>query len=166
MAQGLDQKAFRELFEALAEQLRNFIYFKTGNLEWAEDIMQEAFMELWKKRDTIVYEKAKSFLYSVANNRFLDLARHQKVVLKHREQLPPDHHSESPQHVLEQQEFKKKLDKAIADLPEKQRMVFLMNRIEKLTYREIAERMEVSVKAVEKLMAKALAKMRKLNEKI
>ena len=53
-----------------------------------------------------------------------------------------------------------KLEKAISSLPERQREVFLLNRIEKKTYREIAELSGVSVKAIEKLMHKALLKLR------
>jgi len=154
------------LFLLHAESLRNFLYYKTGNQEWAEDIMQEAFMELWKSRQKVNPEKARSFLFSVANNRFLDAVRHQKVILKHREQLPPDRDGETPEHILEQEEFRKRLEDAIQDLPERQRTAFLMNRIEKMKYREIAEAMGISVKAVEKLMHKALSRMRKINKNI
>lgn len=154
------------MFLLHAESLRNFLYYKTGNQEWAEDIMQEAFMELWKSRQKVNPEKARSFLFSVANNRFLDAVRHQKVILKHREQLPPDRDGETPEHILEQEEFRKRLEDAIQDLPERQRTAFLMNRIEKMKYREIAEAMGISVKAVEKLMHKALSRMRKINKNI
>jgi RNA polymerase sigma-70 factor (ECF subfamily) len=53
-----------------------------------------------------------------------------------------------------------KLENAISSLPERQREVFLLNRIEKKTFREIAELSNVSVKAIEKLMHKALIKLR------
>ena len=67
---------------------------------------------------------------------------------------------QSPQYKLEEKEFKQELETVIADMPEKQREVFLMNRIDELTYKEIAERLELSVKAVEKRMHGALGYLR------
>ena len=63
---------------------------------------------------------------------------------------------------MEYAEFKNELETAINDLPEGQKEVFLMNRIDKLTYKEIAERLGVSQKAVEKRMHKALLKLKNL----
>jgi len=74
---------------------------------------------------------------------------------------------ESPEFVLEMKEFDNKLQAAIADLPDKSRVVFLMNRIDGITYREIAENLGVSVKAVEKQMSRALRILReKLGDKL
>lgn len=160
------QVEFRKCFEQYAEQVRNFIYYKSGNLALAEDIMQEAFLRLWKGREKVDPEKAKSYVFAVANNLFLDSARHQQVVLKYQNHPTRDSDNESPQHVLEQKEFKAALEKAINDLPDGQREVFLLNRIEKLTYQEIADRLGVSVKAIEKRMGKALKRMRRLTRKI
>ena len=67
---------------------------------------------------------------------------------------------------MEEEEFRLRLEKAIAELPEKNRVVFLMNRIDKLTYKEIADQLNLSVKAVEKRMHKALLKLRSLSAKI
>ena len=65
-----------------------------------------------------------------------------------------------------EKEFKERLEEAISQLPDKQRTVFLMNRIDKKTYREIAELEGVSVKAIEKRMGMALKTLRKLTKKI
>jgi RNA polymerase sigma-70 factor (ECF subfamily) len=66
---------------------------------------------------------------------------------------------------MEMSEFKVKLEQAINDLPDGQREAFLMHRIDQMTYKEIAERLEISVKAVEKRIHKALVKLRgKLKE--
>ena len=61
---------------------------------------------------------------------------------------------------MEEDEFKTRLEAAIGELPETQREVFLMNRIDKMTYNEIAEALGVSVKAIEKRMGKALKTLR------
>lgn len=128
--------------------------------------MQEAFMKLWQKRMEVQPEKAKSFLYTVANNLFLDKVRHLKVVRNFELQPRSDRDKESPEYHMEVQEFKKELENALASLSEGSREVFLMNRLEDLSYREIAERLGISQKAVEKRMSKALKELRKLTKKI
>ena len=81
------------------------------------------------------------------------VAEHQKTTIKSSNQ-------ESPEFVMLEKEFLEKIEKAIADLPEKQKEVFLLSRIEKKKYREIAEILGISVKAVEKRMHLALIKMK------
>ena len=66
----------------------------------------------------------------------------------------------TPQFHMEEQEFGEKLNRILAKLPDGSREVFLMNRIEKIKYDEIAERLGISVKAVEKRMSKALSILR------
>ena len=72
----------------------------------------------------------------------------------------------TPEHALEESEFRERLEKALAALPEKSRTVFLLNRVEGMKYKDIALLLGISVKAVEKRMHKALVEMRKLSEKI
>jgi RNA polymerase sigma-70 factor (ECF subfamily) len=147
-----------------AEQLRNFLYYKCGDLSRAEDLTQEAFVRLWDNCSKVKVGKAKSFLFTVANNLFLNEAKHQKVVLKfqrHQSSLPTAS-AESPQFLMEEKEFGQRLEQAISSLSEGQREVFLMNRIDKKTYKEIAETLGISVKAVEKRIHKALLQLRKL----
>ena len=90
----------------------------------------------------------------------LDQFKHQKVVLKFQATQSARQHTQDPQFLMEEQEFKAKLETALAALPDPQREVFLMNRIDKLKYREIAERLGISQKAVEKRMHKALLHLR------
>lgn len=160
------EEVFKSVFSEHSESLINFIYYKSGNYSGSEDIMQDAFATLWKKCNKVSIEKAKSFLYTVANNAFLNQVKHQKIVLKFEKQGHSQVSNESPQYLLEEAEFKEKLEKAIASLPEDQRVVFLMNRIEKLKYREIAEQLNLSVKAIEKRMHKALVELRKVAKKL
>jgi len=132
----------------------------------AEDLTQDAFMILWTKRDTIDPEKVKSYLFTIANNLFLNNVKHQKVVLRFNQQPVNTVSRETPQYMMESEEFKASLERAIAELPEKNRIVFLMNRIDKMTYKDIAERLGLSVKAVEKRMTKALQRLREINPRI
>ena len=160
------ESAFKSFYLTHAESLRNFLYYKTGDLKQAEDLMQEAFLKLWQKRQEVQPEKAKSFLFTVANNLFLDKVRHQKVVRNYELQPRSDRDKESPEYHMEVQEFKQQLEAVLAGLTEASRVVFLMNRLEDLSYKEIAARLGISQKAVEKRMSKALKELRKLTKKI
>ena len=77
-----------------------------------------------------------------------------------------DKTNESPEYILEEEEFKKKLQNAISLLTESQREVFLLNRIEGKKYREIADMLDISQKAVEKRMSGALKILREHIENI
>jgi RNA polymerase sigma-70 factor (ECF subfamily) len=149
-----------------SEGLRNFMVYKTKSYQQAEDIVQEAFSKMWENCAKVVLDKAKSYLFTVANNLFLNQAKHQKVVLKFEQRGHTQRTDEDPAFLLEEQEFKTRLEKAINDLPEGQREVFLMNRLDKMKYREIAEALNISVKAVEKRMHKALLALRKISKKV
>ncbi|MEX6625362.1 RNA polymerase sigma factor [Tenacibaculum salmonis] len=152
-----EQKNFEEIFNKHSNSLRNYIYYKCGNTQQAEDIVQESYIKLWDNCNKIIFEKSKSFLYTVANNRFLNEVAHKKVVLQHQKtNVNRDKTNLTPEFILEEKEFYIKLKKAIADLPEKQREVFLLSRIDKKKYIEISEIVGVSVKAIEKRMSKAL----------
>lgn len=159
-------KVFEEVFKKNAETLRNFMYYKCGSMDLAEDFVQESFIKLWDNCSKVIEEKAKSFLFTVANNLFLNNVAHQKVVLKHQKVANPNITNESPEFILEEKEFLVKLETAIQDLPEKQREVFLLNRIDKKKYKEIAEILGISTKAVEKRMSLALKALREKIGKI
>lgn len=161
-----EPKVFEEVYNLQVTALRNFAFYKCGDNATADDFVQEAFVKLWKNCAKVLVEKAKSFLFTVTNNLFLNYYAHKKVVLKYKEQKTIHHSNETPQFLLEEKEFMVKLQNAISQLPEKQRVVFLLNRIDKKKYREIAELLEISVKTVEKRMSLALKTLRKHIENI
>lgn len=155
---------FRGLFYRHAAKLRRFVFYKSGDWVGAEDLVQEAFLRLWKNCRQVPPEKARSFLYTVAGNLFLDDTRRWQVAFKFQQQPENARHDLAPpaDFALETAEFQQQLEAALGALPEPQRLVFLMNRLEKLTYAEIAEQLGLSVKAVEKRMHLALVELRKL----
>jgi len=161
-----EEEVFSSVFSTHAESLINFMYYRTGDYAASEDLMQDAFAKLWKECAKVTLEKSKSFLFTVANNSFLNRVKHQKVVLKFEQRGHSQLSNETPQFLLEEAEFKLQLETAIASLPEGQRVVFLMSRIDKMTYKEIAERLELSVKAIEKRMHKALTTLRKTSNSL
>lgn len=151
---------FKSIFDQYYTPIKNFLYYKSGDIDLSEDITQDVFMKLWDKREDVQHETVKSYLYTIANNMLLNKIRHDKVVMNFAEKNKNQQEEQSPEFQLEEKEFKVELERVIGAMPEKQREVFLMNRIEEMTYKEIAERLELSVKAVEKRMHGALNHIR------
>lgn len=151
-----EEKNYQHLYQEHGTALRNFMYYKCGDLEKAEDLSHEAFIKMWEKCKDVIFSKAKGYLFTVANRLFLNHIEHKKVVLKFEKGDHTDRSHESPQYIMEGNEFKTKLEQAISELTEAQREAFLMNRIDKMSYQEIADTLNLSVKAVEKRIHNAL----------
>lgn len=153
---------FSGFFKSHAKALRNYLYYKFGNEDQAEDATQEAFIKLWQNCADVPVEKAKSYIYTIANNTSLNVIAHQKVVLNYAKNSGKSElMNENPEYLLEEDQFKTKLLNAIERLNETQRVAFLMHRIDGKKYIEIAEILGISVKAVEKRIHLALLELRK-----
>jgi RNA polymerase sigma-70 factor (ECF subfamily) len=126
-------------------------------MQVAEDLVQDTFLKIWEKRETINPETVKPLLYKIANNLFLNRIEHEKVSFKFVAGYNGNDLSNAPDFELEMKDFDSRLQETLADLDEKSRSVFLMNRIDELTYFQIACNLNISVKAVEKRMSKAIA---------
>ena len=163
-----DSAAFKSVFELYQEGLFNFLNYKLGETAVAEDIMQEVFVKLWENRHSLKEDLSlKSYLYTIANNLALNHIRHNKVVLQfQQEETQQERDYSTPQDHLEESEFHANLLGAIEKLPEQNRIVFMMSRFEEFSYKEIAERLGISVKTVESHIGKALKTLRKSLQKI
>jgi len=158
-----DESVFKTVFDSYFKLLRNFLIYKFKNVERAEDVAQNAFVILWENCGMLKPEQAKSFLYTTAIRLSLNSIKHDKIVTNFELQSKPNEtHQETPEFLLLESELHKQLEKAINDLPEKQRTVFLMNRFDNQSYTEIASVLDLSVKAVEKRMHLALLSLRKV----
>lgn len=155
-----EESIFTALFNKHAEDLHNFLYYKFGDRLNPRDKVQEAFIKLWENCSKTTPDKAKSFLFTIANNLMLNEAAHEKVKLKYASTKPKSHTDESPEFVLREKEHMQKLQTALGNLTEAQRVAFLMNRVEGKKFKEIAALLDISVKAVEKRIYGALGKLR------
>ncbi|WP_333600638.1 RNA polymerase sigma factor [Flavobacterium sp.] len=156
-----EELIFSGFFKANVKALRNYLYFKFGNEEKANDITQESFIKLWENCKNVPIEKAKSYIYTIANNASLNEIAHQKVVLRYAQNnTHNDRTNQNPEFLIEEEQFRQKLEKAISKLTEAQRTAFLLHRIEGKKYHEIAIMLDISVKAVEKRIHGALITLR------
>jgi len=157
---------FDKTYTSLVVSLRNYIFFKCGSKDRAHDITQEAFIKLWQNCAKVTSEKAKSYVYTVATNLFLNEVAHEKVRFNYRKETTIAVNNQSPQYLLEEKEYGEKLQMALSQLTELQRTAFLMSRVEGKKYREIAIILGISEKAAGKRISDALETLRQHIESI
>jgi RNA polymerase sigma-70 factor (family 1) len=157
---ALTKSEFKSCFDQLFDPVRNYLFYRSRDTELATDLTQEVFLKLWEKQIPFDPKQTKALLYKMAGDLFISHIRRTKVADKYVNSIGFNFEEQDPQSQLQYQELKAKYEQILSELPEKQRTVFLMNRTEELSYKEIAERLEISVKAVEKRMSKALSVLR------
>jgi RNA polymerase sigma factor (sigma-70 family) len=150
-----DEVNYKNIYKDHAKSLRNFIYYKCGDLERAKDIMQEALIRLWENCSKVELEKAKTFLFTIGQRILIDNIRHDKVKLQFTKRTESNT-ANDPSYELVKKEFEQKLMQSISNMPELQREAFLMNRMDNMSYKDIADTLDISVKAVEKRIHLAL----------
>ncbi len=160
-----EESTFEKLFLELSRPLRDYLYYLSGDTGLSEDLVQEIFFKIWEKCKDISAEKVRAYAFTVARNEFLKDIERKKVRFRYKQTFQEKTEKEDPQFQLEAKEFQERLENAIDALPDGQKEVFLMNRIQKMTYAEMAEVLGISQTAVEKRMSKALKKMSDLLKK-
>ena len=157
-----DEKVFHSIFNENFKSLQNYFYYKYGDFEKAKDMMQDSFVKLWNNCKDVPYTKAKGYVFTLARNAFLNELNRDKMKQKHHNTMNVSMFTiQSPDYIMEEKEFLEKINHTISSLPDKQREVFLMNRMDGKKYKEIAELLNISVKTVEKWMHDALIIIRK-----
>ncbi|MFW6370778.1 MAG: RNA polymerase sigma-70 factor [Bacteroidota bacterium] len=157
-----DRKAFEAVFRAYYPFLCLYATQLLKDSSAAEEIVQELFVNLWEKKENIhVDTSLKNYLYRSVKNRCLNYVRHSKIKeeyfrIAQAEQINPEEDFES------QAELMQKIESSIASLPEKRREMFILSREEGLKYREIATRLNVSIKTVETQMGLAIKSLREM----
>ena len=144
-----DKTLFSNFFKKHAKDLHDFLYYKFGEALNPSDKVQDAFIKLWENCKKVTPAKAKSFLYTVANNLMLNEIKHQKVVLKYQKEKTSQENNESPEFLLQKDEYFKKYQEVLARLSEEQRSAFLLNKVEGKKHVEIAELLGITKKKVE-----------------
>ena len=147
--------------------LCNFAYRITDDIDQAEDIVQDIFVKVWNDPDLLDGNKnINSYLYSMVRNRAFEVIRRENISQKINQQLEYIQNNAATTNV-EEDEIEKlllleQIYVSIRQLPPKCSEVFTLSKVNGLTYVQIAEKMNISVKTVENHMGKALRLMREL----
>ena len=127
----------------------------------ATDIAQDSFMKIWEKNLEYNENQIKGLLYKISKELWISQYRKLDSARKFELNLTYEDERITPEDLLEYDELRVQYEEVLSILPENQREVFLMSRMEDLTYKEIAERLDIGVKAIEKIMSLALRTLRK-----
>ena len=147
---------FRKYYAGLCKSLYRLLRDTT----LAEDIVQEVFLKVWEIRETIQMDEAiQSYLYRSCYNATLNFLKKQKPQTDIEVVLTLAGDTDAEKH-LNTQETENQILAAIESLPPKTKVVFTLSRFEELSYKEIAERLDISLKSVEKHMGIALQRLR------
>ena len=154
-------------FSILYNRYKQALYFHANrslkNTDESRDIVQEVFASLWTKRETLgVPKSVDAYLYGSIRNRILNFIVHQKVVDKYANSIDAylEQGESTTDDLLAEKELTAIFQKEISLLPKKMREVFELSRNQELSYKEIAEQLNISDHSVKKQMHRALQILR------
>jgi RNA polymerase sigma-70 factor (ECF subfamily) len=155
----------KELFDVLYEQYSYKLYIYAErylpSME-CEEIVQDVMMWLWENRQVITTETTlNSLLFTMVKNKCLNRILHRQVKQEAHNKLYQKLTAQFEEPDIYVSELKEMLEKAIRNLPENYRTAFEMNRFDDMTYKEIADRLDVSEKAVAYKISQALKILKK-----
>jgi RNA polymerase sigma-70 factor (ECF subfamily) len=161
----LTAKDFKMIYDTHFDDLRRYLIYRSGDQDLSGDIAQNVFVKVWTKKIEIASGNIKSLLFKMATEEFISHIRRKKVEKEYTESIDlrlirePDNNDD----LLEKKVL---FQKALNQLPEKQKTALLMNKIQGLTYKEIAEVLNLSQKAIEKRIGLALKALKQnLNQR-
>ena len=156
-----DGLAITLIFRTYYSYLCKVAYKIVPDSNLAEDLSQEVFFELWRKREQLpAITSLKGYLRRAAVNRALNHIRDHRSRFSDEEPYPQPAGAASAVQQLEADELQQRIDQAIDGLPGRCRIVFVLSRFEDLSYQEIADALGISVKTVENQISKALRRLR------
>lgn len=158
-----DEAGFEQLFKTHFKRLHAYAVTLLQNEAEAEETVQQVFFKLWERRENLSADApVTAYLYRAVHNESLNYLKHQQVKSRHQLQVAyrMKNEAQQPGDKSVSAELEKKIHAALQELPEQCRTIFQLSRFEELKYREIADRLDLSVKTVENQMGKALKILR------
>jgi RNA polymerase sigma-70 factor (family 1) len=158
-----DILAFERLFKAHYEKLCLFAARFTDDVHTAEEIVSDAYAVIWEKKETLLISISfRSYIYKMVQNRCMNHIKHRKIEKEYIDYIVTRHLPEDdPDHVQKEREIERRVTQAVESLPDRCRQIFKMSRYDNLKYWEIALRLNLSPKTVERQMVIALEKLRR-----
>ena len=158
-----DQSAFKEFFTLFYNDVRRFLIHFTGDADAADDLAQETFLRFWLARERLKDNLSyKGYLFRIARNCALNHVTRKPPVIRtefSEDRLLP-FYRDTENAAYPDVFLAENIQKGIALLPERCRMVFVLSRYHDLSYAEIAESMSISIQTVKNQMNKAIAVLR------
>ncbi len=159
-------KDFKMIYDTHFDDLRRYLIYRSGDQDLSGDIAQNVFMKVWTKKIELASGNIKSLLFKMATDEFISHIRRKKVERAYSDSIDLRLVQESDSGDDELKDKKEQFKKALNQLPEKQRTALLMNKMQGLTYKEIAESLNLSEKAIEKRISQALGTLKQnLNQR-
>ncbi|MFK7982130.1 MAG: RNA polymerase sigma-70 factor [Saprospiraceae bacterium] len=159
-----DQNAFRQLFSKYHRYMAAVAWRITKEKTVAQDMVQDAFVELWKRRTQLPADlKVKSYLSQTVVNKSLNYIKRQKIVVyEDVSEIAPQLVTENAQDQMELNALQQIITATIDKLPDRCRIIFSMSRFEEMSHKEIARTLDISVKTVENQITIALKRIRQV----
>jgi len=164
-----DVKAFNELYRLYSKRVYGFAYGFLHSKEEAEGIVQEVFVKIWETRNNLRSDLSFSwFLFTIARNMILNKLQHHQYEIKYQKDFMAETSIDenSTEEQIYYKDMSNHLNNLIMELPPKRKEIFLLSRIEGLSYQEISEKMNISIKTVEVQISLALKYIRTRIKKI
>ncbi len=159
------QQVLNNAFTLHQEALLGFITKRTGDPQLSQDILHEVFLKIKQIDANTEIKYPKAYLYRIANNLIIDHQRFQSKFEDNAQEQLEQIDTVSPEHTAEHKQRLEIVSAAIAELPEKTRSVFRMQRIQQVEKSQVASQLGISVNMVEKHLRRAVQYCRdKLNK--
>jgi len=158
-----DEAAFEQVFKTHYKNLHAYAFTILKDEDEAEEMVQQVFFKLWERSEHLSFSgPIAAYLYRAVHNESLNFIKHQKVKAGHQLQVAYSmkNKSEQASPKMIRKELENKFREALNELPEQCRTVFQLSRFEDMKYKEIADKLDISVKTVENHMGKALKLLR------
>ncbi len=147
-----DNEAFEILYRKYWKQLFDYLYVKTHDSNAAEEIVQDLFVTLWEKRETLQIILLQNYLFTSAKNRVIDYYK-QKIFEQLDDVQAP---AVAPNYPLFLEELETALHEAVTLLPTKTQVIFKLNRLEGKSAKQISEELQLSERTVEYHITQAI----------
>ena len=156
-----NERAFDFVFNEYYSSLSRFSYSFVKDQDKAESLVQEVLIKLWEKRENLTnVDNFLSYLMGMVRNQSIDYLRKEKADSRVYLNIRPATSANTTDDEISKNEFEKILLESILKLPERCKIAFELSRFDGFTNKEIAQKMEISVKGVEALIGRALKLLR------